>query len=508
MMAQATTAVPVDSRPEFRLRSIMVPLIALITGCFMVILDSTAMNVAISKLVEDFHVQLPTLEWTVTGYILATAAVIPLAGWLSDRFGAKNVFLTSVVLFTIGSVLCATPNDAGWLIAFRIIQGLGGGFVVPVAMAYVYRLSPSNKIGIVMGMLGMPILFAPAIGPILSGWLVEYHSWRWIFLINIPIGIFSVLFGMWSLPKLGRKETAGIDLPGMILGPLAFAALCYGVSEGAASWTSGKTLAGLTVGGIALIAFILAELRAKSPLLELRVFRSIDFSLAIIAQWVVQFSFVGAIFLMPQFLQQARGFGAFDTGLTLFPQALASAMMMPVGGYLFDKIGVRWLVVAGLGLVSGAIYQYSFVDMSTESRDLLLPLIMAGSGTGLMMMPLNSHLINKAPRDLVSRVTSLTNSLQQVMSSLSVATVVTIMTTHLKTLVAGQPLPAGASQADQAQMMLALAPRAFGYTFGVMVFVALFGILFGSLLRRDKNLSEESTRGGPTKLTAEGLHQG
>lgn len=497
-----------DSQPEFRMTSILVPLIAIIAGCFMVILDTTAMNVALSKLVVDFNTQLPTLEWTVTGYMLATASVIPLAGWLSDRFGAKNVFLTSIILFTIGSALCATPNSAEWLIIFRIIQGLGGGFVMPVAMAYVYRLSPPNKIGAVMGMLGIPILFAPAIGPVLSGWLVEYHSWRWIFLINIPVGIFSVLFGMWSLPKIGKKDVAGFDLPGMLLGPLAFAALSYGVSEGAHSWTSGKTLTGIIVGTIALIAFIFVELRARTPLLELRIFKSADFSFAIFVQWIVQFSLFGAIFLLPQFLQQARGFGAFDTGLTLFPQALASACMMPLGGFLFDRIGVRWLVVIGLSLVSGAIYQYTFLDLTTESKDLLLPLIMAGGGMGLMMMPLNSHLISKAPRDLVSRVTSVTNALQQVITSLAVATVVTVLTSRMKTLAAESPPAPGTSQADAMKAMAALAPKAFDYTFGVMLIVAMCGIVLGLLLRRGKKPSDDSAQSAKPELAADGLHMG
>ncbi|WP_261807708.1 DHA2 family efflux MFS transporter permease subunit [Paenibacillus sp. N3.4] len=234
------TANPGNTEPEFKITSILVPLIAIISGIFMVILDSTAMNVALSRLVVDFQTDLPTIEWTVTGYMLATAAVIPLAGWLSDRFGAKNVFLTSVILFTIASLLCATPNSAEWLIVFRILQGLGGGFVMPVAMAYVFRLSPPNKIGQVMGMLGVPILLAPAIGPVLAGWLVEYHSWHWIFLINIPVGIFSFAFGLWKLPKTERKKVAGFDLPGMILGPIAFAALSYGIAQGAESWTRRK----------------------------------------------------------------------------------------------------------------------------------------------------------------------------------------------------------------------------------------------------------------------------
>ena len=163
-------------------------LIAIIIGIFMVVLDSTAVNVAIPTLVNQFHDPLSILQWTVTGYALAQAAVIPLAGLLSDRFSAKAVFLTSVGLFTAGSVLCATAQGSSMLILFRVLQGMGGGFVLPVGMAYTYRLSPPNKVGAIMGLVGIPILFAPAIGPVLAGWLVQYVSWRWLFLINLPVG--------------------------------------------------------------------------------------------------------------------------------------------------------------------------------------------------------------------------------------------------------------------------------------------------------------------------------
>lgn len=218
---------------DFRLSSILVPLLAIIAGVFMVVLDSTAMNVALSRLVVDFKTDLHTLQWVVTGYMLAQASVIPLSGWLSDRFGAKKVFLTAVIVFTIGSILCATPSSAEWLIVFRVIQGLGGGCVLPVGMAYVYRLAPKSKVGVVMGIMGIPVLFAPAIGPVLSGWLVEYHSWRWIFLINIPIGIIAVLIGLRKLPNAAKNSVPGMDKFGMVLGPLAFASLTYGVSQGA-----------------------------------------------------------------------------------------------------------------------------------------------------------------------------------------------------------------------------------------------------------------------------------
>jgi EmrB/QacA subfamily drug resistance transporter len=513
-MSQAA-AVSAPSTSDFRISSILVPLIAIIAGVFMVVLDNTVMNVALPKLVTDFHTQLPTLQWAITGYMLAQAAVIPLSGWLSDRYGAKNIFLISTVLFTIGSLLCATPHSVAWLIVFRVIQGLGGGSVLPVAMAYVYRLSPAHKVGAVMGIMGIPILFAPAMGPVIAGWLVQYHSWRWIFLLNLPVGIISLVVGLRSLPKTDKHAVAEFDLLGTILGPIAFAALSYGVSEGASSWTSAKTLTGLIVGGVALILFIIAELRAKTPLLELRVFRSVDFTLAILVQWVGQFALFGALFLVPQFLQQARGYGALDTGLILIPQAIASGVLMPLGGILFDRIGARWLVVVGLGLVSGAIYQLSHVTMTTTGKDLILPLMMSGAGMGLMMMPLTTHLMNKAPRKLVSRVTSLTNAMQQVVNSLSIAALVTVLTSHVATRLndvkatfakQGISVPAGlgTTQAPPAsathamspeqlhimatikQAMLTAGVKAFDDTFAVMVFVAVAGALLGFVLRRGR----------------------
>lgn len=353
-----------------------------------------------------------------------------------------------------------------------------------------------------MGIMGIPVLFAPAIGPVLSGWLVEYHSWRWIFLINIPIGIIAVLIGLRKLPNAAKNSVPGMDKLGMVLGPLAFASLTYGVSQGAQSWTSEKTLIGLLLGAVALIAFVIAELRSKTPLLELRILKSVDFTTGIIVQWIAQFGLYGALFLLPQFLQQARGFGAFDTGLTLLPQAIASGLMMPVAGILFDRIGVRWLVVCGLSLVSGALFQYSHVDLTTQSRDLILPLIMCGAGMGMMMMPMNTHLLNKAPSHLVNRVTSLTNSMQQVITSLAVSTLVTILTartTARGTEMQEAAAAAGKSTAGASQDALLLAKQTvlsqgFADTFHIMMFVALGGAVLGLLLRRGRHSGAERSK--------------
>jgi EmrB/QacA subfamily drug resistance transporter len=475
----ATGESAAEAQP-FRIGSVMVPLIAIIVGIFMVILDTTAVNVALPSLVTAFNAKLSTLQWTITGYTLAQAAIIPLAGWLSDRFGAKYVFLTSVALFTVGSVLCSTAQSAEMLIVFRILQGLGGGAVLPVAMAYVYRLSPPDKVGVLMGMMGVPILFAPAIGPVLAGWLVQFHSWRWIFLINLPIGIIGLTIGLRGLPAVGRQAVAALDLPGFILAPLAFVALSYGITEGSVSWTSGNTIGGLIVGVIALILFVVAELRAKEPLLELRVFKSVDFSLAIIVQWIAQFALFGTLFLIPLFLQQVRHYGAFNTGLTLLPQALAAAVAMPIGGALFDRIGARPLVISGGALMAIATLLLAQVGLTTQGPDLILPLAMYGIGMGLMLMPLNTHLINAAPRELVSRVTSLTNALQQVISSLTIAGLATILTSRITANVNA----AGAVATKHA--VLKATATGFDETFKVMVVMAIIGALMGLVLRRNR----------------------
>jgi EmrB/QacA subfamily drug resistance transporter len=450
----------------------------------------------LQRLRVDFNAPLTTVQWTVTGYALAQAAVIPLAGWLSDRFGAKYIFLISVALFTIGSVLCSTSQDISVLIAFRVVQGLGGGCVIPIAMAYTYRLSPPEKVGVLMGIMGVPILFAPALGPVVAGWLIQYHSWRWIFLLNLPIGIIAVGIGLRALPQISRQTVAALDVPGLILAPLAFASLCYGISEGGTSWTSINTIGGIVAGVVALALFIVAELRTENPLLELRVFRSIDFSLAIPVQWIVQFAMFGALLLVPLFLQGVRGYGAFDTGLSLLPWAFGAAVAMPIGGILFDKIGARPLVLGGGALIVGAAIMLTGVDLTTTGPGMMLPLALYGVGMGLAMMPLNTHLINAAPRALVGRVTSLINALQAVVNSFTVALLATILTSRITADIpsatetvmvhatrGGKPLSRAAVGLVQQQVQLRASAAGYDDTFKVVVAMATLGTILAIVLR-------------------------
>jgi EmrB/QacA subfamily drug resistance transporter len=471
--------------------------------------------------------------------MLAQAAVIPLSGWLGDRFGAKRLYLISLSLFALGSALCALAPSNTMLIAFRVLQGLGGGMLMPLGMSFIYRLSPPDKRGLVMSVFGVPILLAPALGPVLSGWLVQYADWRWIFLINVPVAVVAVTLGLRALPNLGAQRAVGaLDTLGALLAPLGFAAVSYGISESTtAGWTGTSTLLSLAVGAAALIGFAVRELTTAAPLLELRVFRGRDFSLAIVTQWVGQAALFGALFLVPLFLQQVRGYGAFDTGLFTLPQALAAAVVMPIGGRLFDRIGARVPVILGLVLVTVSTWFLAQITATTTGEDLRWVLAMRGAGMGLMMMPLSTHILNSAPRNLVSRVTSLTSALQNVVGSLAIAGLATILqnqvAAHMATArsavaaiqhatasqhAAGQPPVPTTGAAGHVTLPPAVqaniqhfattafhnaAATAFDNTFMVAAVAAAVGVLLALTLRRRPAGAPAVVEAGTTALQAE-----
>ncbi|WP_254778154.1 DHA2 family efflux MFS transporter permease subunit [Paenibacillus sp. cl141a] len=445
---------------------------AVVVGMIMVILDSTVLNVALPKFLQEFHSTLSVVQWTFTGYTLALSAVIPLAGWMIDRFGARRVFLATIVLFTAGSVLCAMAQTIEQLIIFRIVQGLGGGMVTPIGMAVIYRLAPPNKIGAVMGVLGIPILIAPAIGPVLSGWLIDYVSWQWIFLINLPIGVLAVVLGMKFLPVFPPGHAPKLDRVGMFLAPVAFSMLAFGLNEGGTDWTSSRTIIGLAIGIVALIGFIVVELRHKQPLLELRVFRSPDFTKGILLLWLVQIAMFGVLVLFPVYLQTVRGYSPMDTGLIMLAQAVGSIVFTPIGGRLFDKIGARPLALVGLTAVSSALFWLSQVSLDTELLILLIPLFMIGCGMGLIMMALNTHVLNSAPRRLISRVTSLTTAAQHVVTSFAVAGLTGFLAFRTNGGMANVPPENVAS--------------AYGDAFLITAILALIGLVLSFTLRKPR----------------------
>jgi len=462
----------------------MVPLVAIILGTFMVILDSTVVNVALPTLGRVFGADLTLLQWVVSAYLLAQAAVIPLSGWLSDRFGAKRVYLISLVLFTAGSALCGLAPNVEALIGMRVLQGLGGGMLMPIGMAVLFRLTPPAQIGRVFGLFGLPLMVAPALGPVLSGYLLQYADWRLIFLINVPIGIVAFYVGHKVLPMLPPGRAVGrLDVPGMILGPLAFVALSFGISASiAAGWTALPTVGGITIGLIALALFVWRELSTFDPILELRVFARRDFTLAIVSQWTAIGMLFGMFFMIPLFLQTVRGYGSLETGMITLPIAFASAIFMQISGRVYDRIGARGPVLFGITLLAIAMWQMTSLTGSTTGLDLWLPLALAGAGMGSMMTALSSQLLNSAPRELVGRVTSLQGALQNVVGSLAIATFATLLAARTPVHLAEVTAAAGG---QPTQVMLAdAAAWAFDDVFRVAFALALVGWGLAWTLRR------------------------
>ncbi|MBB6692727.1 DHA2 family efflux MFS transporter permease subunit [Cohnella xylanilytica] len=414
-------------RPPSSLVRILVPLAVLIAGAFMVMFDSTAVNLVVPRLIEEFGSSYPVVQWAVTGYVLAESAVIPLTGWLCDRFGTKRISLLAIGTFTAGSLLCALAPSIETLIASRIVQGLGGGMIVPILFAFAYRISPPDRIGKIMGIVVIPILFAPALGPVLSGWIADSGSWHWIFAVNVPIGAIAIAAGIRKLPALERQPVARLDLPGMLLAPVAFAGLCYGISEGGSGWGSAKAVLGIGIGLAALVAFVAVELKKRDPLLELRVFGARGFAVNIVVLWIAVFVQFGSLFLVPQALQYARGFRPSEAGLILLPYVLFAAISNQIGGRLYDRRGIRPVALTGFGLLSVAMLLMSTVSGETSAYGIVICLIVIGASVGFCVMPLTAHLMKLSPPPLIGRVTSLSGSIQQVVVALAVSTLATLI---------------------------------------------------------------------------------
>ncbi|MBE1443850.1 MULTISPECIES: MDR family MFS transporter [Paenibacillus] len=420
---------------EFSLKKILPVLLAVTSGMFLVILDSTIMNVAVPKLVSAFDTNLSTIQWVITAYTLSLSAIIPLAGWFSDRFSSKRMFMTSIVLFVLASVLCALAQTPEQLIIFRILQGLGGGMVAPIGIATVFSVSPPDKRGSVMGILGIPMLLAPILGPVLSGWLIEFINWHWIFFINVPVGFIALLMAWRYLPTAKPKHNSKLDVVGAILAPISFASLVFAVHQaGEKGWSNAWTLGSLIFGIVMLTIFIWHELQQKYPLLELRVFRSPAFVHGILVAWLNQIALFGSILLFPLYLQQVKGLSPLEAGLYVIPQAILSTVGINLGGKLFDRYGVRPVAIMGILSLSGSLLALTQVTANTSPLYIMCSFAFAGLGQGLTMMQINTHVLKSAPKELVSRVTPITTSAQQIMSSFGVTITMAFLAEKIREL--------------------------------------------------------------------------
>lgn len=409
-------------------------LFVLVIGGFMAILDTSIVNIAIPKLESVFSVNTQQVQWVVTIYLLTLGAVVPLAGWLGDRFGYRRIYMGSLSIFTIGSALSGLSWSLGALMVFRVLQAVGGGLIMPITMAMLYRMVPRNRIGTAMGIWGLTAIVAPAIGPTLGGYLVEYVNWRLIFYINVPIGILGFFLSLVFVPPFAPTTKTPLDIGGFILAAGGLFGLLLGLSEGETwGWTSEPIVLILGISILFLTLFILWELTTRHPLLDLRVFAHGSFAVANLITVIVTVGMFAGIFYVPLFLQTIAGYGALETGLMLMPSALATALTMGLSGRLYDKIGARPLVIPGLLILAYTTYLLHNLSINTPVGDVVLWLSLRGLGIGLTMMPAITAGMSRIPSELVGVGSSINNIIQRVAGSLGLA-VLTAVLTHQETV--------------------------------------------------------------------------
>ncbi|WP_216215318.1 DHA2 family efflux MFS transporter permease subunit [Amycolatopsis aidingensis] len=386
-----------------------------ILGAIMAILDTTVVNVALQALTIEFETSFDTVQWIVTGYMLALATVIPVTGWACDRFGTKRLYLLAIMLFLIGSMLAGLAWSIESLILFRVLQGLGGGMLMPAGMTIMTKAAGPHRVGRVMAVLGVPMLLGPIGGPILGGWLVDSVSWRWIFYINVPIGIIALLLAWRLLPRDEPEPAERFDFIGMLTLSPGLAALIYGVSNIPSAGGVQATGVWLPIlAGIALIlVFVLRALRIENALIDLRLFKDGTFSVSVVTMALFSVAFFGAMLLLPTYFLLVRGESALQAGLLLAPQGLGAMITMPLCGRLADKIGAGKVVLPGIVLIVAGTAMFTQVGADTPYWQLLLALFVMGLGMGATMMPIMSAALQTLTRKMVARASTALNIIQQ-----------------------------------------------------------------------------------------------
>lgn len=432
----------------------VLPILVALIGGFMSILDSSIVNVAISKMMQVFNTTAGQIEWVVTVYMLALGVVIPFSGWAGDKFGYKKLYIFALSMFTFGSFLCTVSWSVNSLIISRVIQALGGGLLMPTMMTMVKKIVPAGSFGTAMGIVGVALLIAPALGPTIGGYLVEYVDWKWIFTINIPIGIIGIILSVFFLPKFEKLRVEKLDLGGAVTAVIMLFSLLLALSKGSDwGWTSGTTILLLLISLTAFGMFLFLELRLKNPLLNLRVFKNRNFTAANITTFITTVGLFSGIFFVPLFLQNIKGLGALDTGLIMLPGALVSGLLMPVIGKLYDKTGPKPLAIFGIISLAYTTYMLHGIDVTTSNSKIIYWMILRGISMAFAAVSAQAASLDSVTNSEVGAATAISNIISRVSGSLGIAALTSILTsriTHYATQISTSLMSAGKAVTSQA----------------------------------------------------------
>jgi EmrB/QacA subfamily drug resistance transporter len=500
-----TSSPPPSERAKVFDRALISISAVVVLGTFMSILDTTIVNVAINDLSKEFNTSLATIQWVSTGYMLALATVIPLTGWAADRFGTKRLYIISIGLFLIGSALSGLAWSAESLILFRVLQGLGGGMIMPAGMTILSQAAGPQRMGRVMGIVGVPMLMGPIIGPILGGWLVDDVSWRWIFYVNIPIGAVALIAALRLLPRDEPAAHERLDWLGLALLSPGLAAFVYGLAETSSSGGLGATKAWLPmlVGAVMIATFIGHAARHAWPLIDVKLFKVRTMSAASATTFSFAAAMFGAMFMLPLYYQVVRGQSALDAGLLLAPQGVGAAIMMPIAGKLTDDIGPGKIVLGGLSLLFVGMVGFTQVGADTSFWFLGGCQFLLGLGMGASMMPAMSAAYQTLQRQQLARATTALNIIQRVGGSIGTALLSVVLTHQLASrLPVGNEGGLAAAQSVPPEARDRIAPQiadAFGNTFWWAAGIIALAVIPALLLPRHKPAAPQAEGDAPAE---------
>ncbi len=406
--------------------------VAVMTGTIMAALDMSIVNVALPHMRGTLGASVEEITWVATGYILSNVIIMPIVGLLSSRFGRKRFYIFSVLLFTGASMLCGVAWDLTSMIVFRIIQGMGGGTLIPVSQAILRETFPPEEQAMAMGIYGLGVILGPAFGPTLGGWLTDNYSWPWIFYINVPVGILNLLLIMQFIedPPYLIRERGKLDVAGLFFMSVGLGALQIMLEKGEQKdWFSSSFITYLAViSSLGLLLFVWRELATDRPAVDLRILKDINFTSATFLGGMLGLGLFSSIFILPLFLQQLLQYPAYDSGLALMPRSLAMAISMPLGGKVYNRAGPRLLISVGLLFNAVSFYQFSCLSLDVGFWDIFLPQFLQGIGFGLIFVSLSTAALSTIEKQVMTAASGLFNVVRQVFGSVGIAVAATLLT--------------------------------------------------------------------------------
>ncbi|WP_057765100.1 DHA2 family efflux MFS transporter permease subunit [Cytobacillus praedii] len=477
----------------------------LFIGAFVAILNETLLNVALPSIMEEFDVNATAVQWLSTGYMLINGILIPASAFFIQRFSDKKLFITAMLLFTLGTLLASLAPAFGVLLGARMIQASGSAIMMPLLMNVMLTAFPVEKRGAAMGMFGLVMITAPAIGPTLSGWLIEHYSWRMLFDLVLPIAILTLVLAFFKLKDVTSQRAIKLDVISLVLSSIGFGGLLYGFSSaGEKGWDHPFVYGTIIIGAIALITFILRQLRMDDPMLEFRIFKYPMFALSSAISIVIAVAMFSAMILMPIYVQTIRGISPMESGLLMLPGAIVMGIMSPITGKLFDKYGARTLAVIGLIITVVTTYYFSKIGMNTAYSTLVLLFTFRMFGMSMVMMPVMTNGLNQLPAINNPHGTAMNNTLQQVSGAIGSALLITVMNNRTKVkaeeLAADamanmgssttQPSAQAAAEIKQ-QIMNEAMLHGINFSFFISTMIAVLALILALFIKRVKPNHEE-----------------